>query len=87
METTMDEIKAFLEGVQKADVQLDPAELENAAGGKCNSRTGGEAAISVISLGLGCAVYAYVSATEGYTGQKKARDGRLCNEGRSSDDD
>ena len=83
VETTMDEIKAFLEGVQKANAELAPEELENAAGGTCNSNTAFEAGLSVLSLGISCAGFAlvsgYVFGDEYSTGQTTDDNGRLCN--------
>ncbi|MBR5091517.1 MAG: hypothetical protein IK093_19010 [Ruminiclostridium sp.] len=52
VETTMDEIKGFLEGVHKADGELDPSELENAAGGTCvSSNNSDEPNWSSLSIG------------------------------------
>ena len=79
VETTIDEIKAFLEERANQEKELSPAELENAAGGTCNENTAMETAISVLG-GVGCAIYAGISAANGYTGQKYEIDGRLCNE-------
>lgn len=80
VETTLDEIKAFLEDKQKADMELDPSELENAAGGTCNRYTVGEAVLSV-GLFAGCTVILAVSATEDKVGQSDDEYGRLCNRG------
>ncbi|MBR5088798.1 MAG: hypothetical protein IK093_05175 [Ruminiclostridium sp.] len=53
VETTLDEIKAFLEEKQKKDAELDPAELENAAGGGCGDSN--ERKHTLINLGpIGC---------------------------------
>ncbi|MBR5088794.1 MAG: Nif11-like leader peptide family RiPP precursor [Ruminiclostridium sp.] len=80
VETTMDEIKAFLEGKQKADAELDPAELENAAGGTCNENCAWETAGSICTAGIICGVFAIYSAATGHVGQEKDSEGRLCND-------
>ncbi|MBR5088795.1 MAG: hypothetical protein IK093_05155 [Ruminiclostridium sp.] len=80
VETTMDEINVFLAEKQKADAELDPAELENAAGGACTERTGQETGLSVFTFGVGCGVTAIVSAFGKGVGQDGdgPKDGRLC---------
>jgi len=83
VETTLDEIKAFLEAPKPQEKELAPEEMENAAGGACNSRTKGEAIMSGVSLGVLCAIYAGVSVVTGRAGQKYSYEGRLCNNGDS----
>ncbi|MBR5090004.1 MAG: hypothetical protein IK093_11310 [Ruminiclostridium sp.] len=62
----MDEIKAFLEEQKNQENELSPEELENAAGGTCNSATCTETLLSVFSVGIGCAVLAvYTYANSG----------------------
>ena len=77
-EATAEELTAFLKGQTG---ELSDEELDNASGGGCNTATGCEAAISVITAGIGCAFGAiYSAAYDGnYNGQKKADDGRICN--------
>ena len=77
-DATEAEIKAFLEAQTKADKELSVEELENAAGGTCNSKTTGEFHFSIGTFGLGCAAIAIQSAIEGHTGQKTDEEGRLC---------
>ncbi|MBR5088793.1 MAG: hypothetical protein IK093_05145 [Ruminiclostridium sp.] len=79
VETTMDEIKAFLEEKQKKDAELDPSELENAAGGTCNKTTGEEVILSCLGVGVICGLYAIRSAKDGHVGQEKDNEGRICN--------
>jgi len=83
-EATLEEVKTFLEARQKEDAPLALDELENAAGGECNGKTGAEVAVSVITLAMGCGVWAIASiggemAGTGYRQQKKEGDGHLCN--------
>ena len=77
-ETTMDEIKAFLDEQKNQDEELSPEELENAAGGTCNTSTGAETVLSVMGMGVACVVAVCVSASEGHVGQETDEDGRLC---------
>ena len=62
VDTTAEEIAAFLEEKQKAYAELSADELENAAGGTCNKETVWEAGGSIVSLGIGCAIAAAASA-------------------------
>ena len=78
-EATLEEVKAFLEAKQKEDAPLSVNELDNAAGGGCNSTTGRELVTSFVSLGLSCVVEAAFSAKDGHVGQQNAGEGRLCN--------
>jgi len=81
VETTMDEIKAFLkEQAQAENKELAPEEMENAAGGTCNKFTTGEAIASALSFGLGCAIGAFASAVKkgSHVGQEDPDEGRLC---------
>ena len=80
VETTMDEINAFLAEKQKKEAELDPAELENAAGGTCSQTTRWEVGASVITLGVGCACAAIASAViPGMkVGQEVTGESRLC---------
>ena len=81
-EATLEEVKGFLEARQKEDAPLSLNELENAAGGACNEETRFEQAISFISVGLGCAAMAIMSASmkDTHVGQENVNDGRLCND-------
>ena len=78
-EATLEDVKAFLEAKQKEDAPLSLDELDNAAGGECTAKTGGEAAVSVITVGIGCGIWQLVSEENGTVGQHKEGDGRLCN--------
>ena len=62
VETSVDEIKTFLEAQAKNEKELSPEELENAAGGTCNGSTRFEVGLSIFGIGIGCAVYAAYSA-------------------------
>ena len=77
-EATLEEVKAFLEVKQNEDAPLSLDQLENAAGGECNGETKKEAFLSMI-FGIGCAIKAMVSAKDGYVGQRREGEGRLCN--------
>ena len=78
VEATVEEVTAFL---KSQTGELSDEELDNAAGGGCNTETGFEAAISALTVGVYCAVTAiYSAASDGkYNGQKKSDDGRICN--------
>ncbi|MBR5088797.1 MAG: Nif11-like leader peptide family RiPP precursor [Ruminiclostridium sp.] len=80
VETTMDEIQAFLEEKQKDEKELSPEELENAAGGTCNKETGLEITMSIFTVGVSCAGNAIASAViPGMkVGQETDGEGRLC---------
>ena len=83
-EATLEEVAAFLKAKNEEDAPLSLDELENSAGGKCTGKTAGETVVSVISAGLGCALWAAVSSNaqnggHGYMGQKAEGDGRMCN--------
>ena len=79
VETTLDEIKAFLEEQASQEKELSPEELENAAGGACNDITRMEVALSIFG-GYGCAIAAVVSASMPgmKVGQETKGEGRLC---------
>ena len=77
-ETTLDEIKAFLEASKPQEGELAPEEMENAAGGACNKNTAVEAVASTLTLGVACAIITTVSASSGQVGQKYDDEGRLC---------
>ena len=62
VETTTDEIKAFLETQTAQEKELSPEELENAAGGACNKVTKYEAITSYLTCGISCAIIAAISA-------------------------
>ena len=81
VETTLDEIKAFLEASKPQEGELAPEEMENAAGGACNDETKEETLWSQVTLGFYCLGYAIYSATTGRVGQKYDDEGRLCNGG------
>ena len=78
VEAMVEEVTAFL---KSQTGELSDEELDNAAGGGCNTATGCDAAISVMTVGVGCAFGAlYRAAYDGhYHGQEKADDGRICN--------
>ena len=78
-EATTEELRTFFEAKANEDAPLSFDELENAAGGACNGKTGMEVAISIISLGTGCLGIAINSAMKGRVGQKASGEGRLCN--------
>ncbi len=78
-EATLEEVEAFLKAKSEEDAPLSLDELDNAAGGGCNKKTGKEVAISIGLLGIGCVVKAIASAAGGYVGQQKESDSRLCN--------
>ena len=81
-EATAEELTTFLAEHSKknADKELSIEELENVAGGTCNNTTREEVGVSIFYLGIGCAMYALKSATEGHVGQKTDSEGRLCSE-------
>jgi len=81
VDTTLDEIKAFLkEQTQDDNRELAPEEMENAAGGTCNKRTAVETVASVLTFGTGCVVALYRSITDkkSHVGQDDSDDGRIC---------
>jgi len=82
VETSLDEIKAFLEASKPQEKELAPEEMENAAGGTCNDETKEETLWSQVTLGFYCLGYAIYSATTGRVGQKYDDEGRLCNGGK-----
>ena len=79
-EATLEEVKAFLEAKAQEDAPLSVDEMENAAGGVCNQKTHDEGLWSFFTVGLGCAVYAIVSASTDnrQVGQRDENSGRLC---------
>ena len=80
-EASAEEIEAFLQGQSEEERALSADELEDVAGGGCNTATAWERLLSIASIGIGCVVKAIESASEdkAYTGQKDDVDGRLCN--------
>ena len=80
VETSVDEIKTFLEAQAKNEKELSPEELENAAGGTYNGSTRFEVGLSIFGIGIGCAVYAAYSAgaDDMHAGQNTEYDGPLC---------
>ena len=79
-EATMEEVTAFLEAKSQEDAPLSLDDLENAAGGACNKKTGKEVALSIFGIaGLFCAVKAIASAAGGHVGQQNDEESRLCN--------
>lgn len=70
VKATDEEIAAFLKKQQQKTGELSDDELDNVAGG-CNSW---EAALSVVSVGVGCAVTAFFSAEKG---SMKGDDGQM----------
>ena len=81
-EATLQEVQAFLEAKAKEDAPLSFDEMENAAGGNCNSRVEQETKLSVFTLGLGCAAKAISSAIYGHVGARNEHEGNICNDGR-----
>ena len=79
-DATLDEIKAFLENLTKANEELSVEELENVAGGTCNNNTTIETVFSIATAGIFCAACAALSATAGHVGQENDDEGRLCTE-------
>ena len=79
-DATLDEIKAFFEAHAKSDKELSVEELENVAGGGCNAKTGYEAALSVVTVGLFCLYELGISDIHGHIGQENDGEGRLCTE-------
>ena len=79
-EATPEEVAAFLKAKAEEDAPLSVDELENSAGGKCNAETHDEGILSFFTAGVGCAVYAIVSAASDnrQVGQRNDRSGRLC---------
>ena len=75
-ETTAEELAAFLNG--KKNSELSDEELDDVAGGGCNTATGYEAFYSTITAGLFCVVWAMQSSVEGHVGQEADEEGRLC---------
>jgi len=79
-EATLEEVRAFLEAKQSEDAPLSFDDLENAAGGACDTKE--ETYLSVFTLGLGCAAKAITSARIGHVGMREGDEGRLCNRGK-----
>ena len=77
---TLEEVAAFLKEKSEQDAPLSLNELENSAGGKCNAETHDEGVLSFFTVGIGCAVYAIVSASTDnkQVGQRNENSGRLC---------
>ena len=81
-EASLEEVSAFLKAKTEEDAPLSINELENSAGGTCNSKTEQEAGFSLAAiLGIGCAIMVITSlAAEGkHVGQRHDKEGRLCN--------
>ena len=81
-DATAEDFKTFLIEQSKAntDKELSVEELENVAGGGCNSITSAEKNWSIYTVGLGCAYDAIKSAISGHVGQDNDKEGRLCSE-------
>ncbi len=79
VETTLEEIKTFLDERAGAEGEISDIEAENAAGGACNSETASEAVVSVFTAGVACAIRAVGSAVDGHVGQQTDEEGRICN--------
>ena len=77
-DASLEEVAAFLKEKANEDSPLSFDELGNAAGGACNLKTGVETTVSVVFVGVGCAIFAAASAAQGHVGQKKDEEGRLC---------
>ena len=63
-EATMEEVAEFLKAKTDEDAPLSLDELENSAGGACKN-TMNNVGMSIISLGIGCTVFAIKSAVKG----------------------
>ncbi|MBQ8137495.1 MAG: hypothetical protein IJ174_08695 [Clostridia bacterium] len=84
VETSVDEIKAFLENLNKPENEkLAVTELENAAGGTCNSKSTSDVFASIFTGGTVCALVAQVSlfSPDYHSGKTKDGEGFLCNPG------
>ena len=78
----MEEVAAFLKEKSEEDTPLSMDELENSAGGTCNSRTKKEIGLSIGLLGVGCLFAVMHSASQmpyKHVGQRGDEEGRLCN--------
>ncbi len=75
-EVTEEELCAFL---KSRTGELSDEEMDNVAGGGCNTATEFEALYSTITAGLICVAWVLASNDDGYVGQRKDSDGRLCN--------
>ncbi len=78
VETTLEEIKAFLQERAGEEGEISDIEAENAAGGSCNEKTSFEALGSILSLGVMCAAETVMSVAGGHVGQDRDYEGRLC---------
>ena len=63
-DATLEEVAAFLKAKSEEDAPLSLDELENSAGGACKN-TMNNVGMSIISLGIGCTVFAIKSAVKG----------------------
>ena len=79
-EATLQEVAVFLKEKTYEDKPLAMDELENASGGACNLSTGVETTVSVVFIGIGCALIAAASAAQGRVGQVDDEHGRLCDQ-------
>ena len=75
VETTAEDALVFLAG-KSSSRELSADELDAAAGGK--GANGTEAAISVFTVGVGCALYAAISAADGNCGTAVIGNAMLC---------
>ena len=78
-DATLEEVAAFLKAKAEEDTPLSIDELENSAGGECNSETQKDIGYSIGLLGVGCALMAMRSHWHGHVGQQKEGESRLCN--------
>ncbi len=78
-DATLEEVAAFLKEKSEEDLPLSLDELENSAGGECNSETQKDIGYSIGLLGVGCALMAMRSHWHGHVGQQKEGESRLCN--------
>ena len=82
---TTEEVVAFLKTKVNQDAPLSAGEMENAAGGTCNTATAVEAFGSVVSGGIVCMVVLLASSSGElkdaglHFGQESDDEGRLCN--------
>ena len=81
---TVEEVAAFLWEKAREDAPISLDELDNASGGGCmyTMNTTEETFLSVLSIGLGCAARAAISAAKGHVGMQEGDSGRLCNHGK-----
>ena len=75
-EAKFEEIKAFFEAKKTQNGELSDDDMDQVAGGKGGDRD--EAIESVVTLGIGCALWALVSVIDGNAGTSIEGDHLLC---------